>query len=505
MKTLSMIALLVATAGAGTPLMLNEDNSHFYFFWPSELMTEAGLHAWVDQYADTSVTHLFLNANAMRASFDSATRDAIWETGAQATPAPGSAGEKWIANARALFERGLDPYAVWIARAREKKLAPWITMRMNDIHDVDDSTNYMHSTFWVNHPEFRRVPENPQSWQDRALDFTHPEVREHAMSFVRELLDRYDADGLELDWMRFPYHLAPGQEEAGRAILTDFMREVRAHAKTSSEKRGHPIAIGARVPTHPDNASGLGMDAVLWAKEGLIDVLVPTPFWASCDSDVPMELWRERLGDANDLVMLAGGIEFLVGAYPGAKQVAAGTEVARGYAASMLHRGAEAIYLFNYMDSGPDAASNVEYHALLREGLSMEAATSLPRRHIMTYRDTVAPGATSNAQLPVALDAPRTLSLHLGPKPEHGTAMVRIGLSVAEGDVSDDALPAVAVNGTDCKRLDAAIDLAQVPGAQRAMDATIDRAALRDGFNDIVLTPQGGSANVVWVEIRIVP
>ena len=59
-------------------LIVNEDNSHFFGSRTPEQMTEAGLHAFVDQYADTAVTHLFLCPNAMRASFRSRTREAIW-------------------------------------------------------------------------------------------------------------------------------------------------------------------------------------------------------------------------------------------------------------------------------------------------------------------------------------------------------------------------------------------------------------------------------------------
>ena len=50
-------------------LVINEDNSHFFGTREPQDMTPAGLHAFVDQYAGSAVTHLFLNANAMRASF----------------------------------------------------------------------------------------------------------------------------------------------------------------------------------------------------------------------------------------------------------------------------------------------------------------------------------------------------------------------------------------------------------------------------------------------------
>ena len=60
-------------------LVINEDNSHFFGTRKPEDMTLEGLNAFVDQYAGSAVTHLFLNANAMRASFRSDVRDAIWD------------------------------------------------------------------------------------------------------------------------------------------------------------------------------------------------------------------------------------------------------------------------------------------------------------------------------------------------------------------------------------------------------------------------------------------
>ncbi|MBI3119452.1 MAG: right-handed parallel beta-helix repeat-containing protein, partial [Candidatus Hydrogenedentes bacterium] len=353
--------------GANKPkygVIINEDNSHFFGSRTAEEMSLEGLQAFVDQYANTQVTHLFLNPNAMRASYDSAVRDVIWEVGNQVVPDLEVA-RKWVENARLLHERGLDPYAVWIARCREQGISPWLTMRMNDVHDVNDTTNYMHSTFWVQHPEYWRVPGSQGAWQDRALDYGIPEVREHNLALVRELLERYDPDGLELDWMRFGWHFAPGKEAEGADILTDFMRTVRGLGSEASKKRGHPILLGARVPTHPDAARGLGMDGVRWAKEGLIDWLVPSPFWATADFDIPIELWREQLGDASKNIVLAAGQEILLQAYPGAPQIENDLASLRGFASAALHRRANAIYLFNYMDPGPMPGGAGSYQNLL--------------------------------------------------------------------------------------------------------------------------------------------
>ena len=116
-------------------------------------MTLAGLHAWVDQYAESAVTHLFWCPNAMRASFRSKSRDAIWDKVDGKVPEG-----VWPENAKRLHDAGLDPYTIWIRRSREHKLSPWLSTRMNEVRDAGNVGNFQHPTFWRTHPEYWRIP-----------------------------------------------------------------------------------------------------------------------------------------------------------------------------------------------------------------------------------------------------------------------------------------------------------------------------------------------------------
>ena len=503
-----MLVIGAASGGAepGQPLglVINEDNSHFFGSRSPDAMTLEGLHQFVDQYAGTKVSHLFLCPNAMRASFNSKTRDAIWELGDQDMPAGG--GRRWMDNARLLHERGLDPYAVWIDRCREKGISPWLSMRMNDLHDVTNEKSFMHSTFWLEHPEYWRVPGSTSgSWTDRALDYGVPEVREHAVAFVRELLDRYDPDGLELDWMRFGWHFKPGEEAQGAEILTDFIREARRLTEDWSETRGHPIRLGARVPTHPDAATGLGMDGVRWAKEGLVDMLVPTPFWTTSDFDVPVELWRARLGNACDKVVLAPGLEFNLRAYPGGGAVPNDLESIRAFAAAAWHRGADQIYLFNHMDSETIPVSGSDYRILIENGLGPGVVTALPRRHVQTFRDTVPPGFDAGVVLPADTAGGVVIRLNIGPKPATGRVVFIAGM--AQRDGLEEVRFEVSVNGEACAAIEDAEDPAQYPGVARALQFDCPLATVKAGYNEIAIKQTDGPApqQIVWAEIRIEP
>ncbi|MCP4644229.1 MAG: hypothetical protein GY851_27550 [bacterium] len=504
-----MVVTLCAVAGAaesGEPLgiVINEDNSHFFGSRTADDMTMEGLHQFVDQYAGTKVSHLFLCSNSMRASFKSATREAIWELGDQDMPAAG--GKRWMDNARLLHERGLDPYAVWIARSREEGISPWITMRMNDIHDVPNEKSYMHSLFWLNHPEYWRVPNDTSGgWTQRALNYGIPEVREHAMAFVRELLERYDPDGLELDWMRFGWHFKAGEEAEGAELLTQFMRDTRELTNAWSEKRGHPIKLGARVPAHPDAAKGLGMDGVRWVKEGLVDMLVPTPFWTSSDFDIPVELWRERIGDKADDIVLAPGIEHNVRAHPGGGAVPNTLESTRGFAAASWHRGADQIYLFNYMDCDTIPVNAADYRILVEGGLGTDVVYAQSRRHIQAFRDTVPAGFPNGAVLPADAAQGATFRINTGPKPPAGKVTFVAGL--VQGDGMAEATFEVTVNGQACEAVADLDNPGQFPSAARAVQFACPMAAVKDGYNEIAIkqTASQPGQQLVWAEIRVEP
>jgi hypothetical protein len=493
-----------ADGTAKPTLIINEDDSHFYGSRSAAQMNLEGLRAFVDQYANTAVSHLFLCPNAMKASHRSKARDAIWELGEGQKPPQEEFAKNWCANAQLLDERGLDPYAVWITRCREKKISPWLSMRMNDVHNADDIDNYIHSSFWRKHPDYWRVP-GGRGWTDRALDYGIPEVRQHAMAYVRELLERYDPDGLELDWMRFGYHFRPGKEAEGGPLLTEFMREVRGLTRQWAEKRGHPIKLGARVPTLPDAAKGLGMDGITWAREGLVDMLVPTPFWATTDFDIPVELWRERIGSAVKNVVLTPGAEILVRAYPAAKPIEEDITSSRGFAAACLHRGADGIYLFNYMDPGPMTGGADAYRTLLQEGLSRTTVASKPRRHVVTYRDTVAPGMSSDVVLPIDGFKGGTVRIYSGPRPQQAEAMVVVGLAEATGLAQSKF--EITVNGTNCVPAADLADLSRFSGVARAVRHQCPQGSVRDGYNELRVKQLPGEPEqkITWLELRVEP
>jgi hypothetical protein len=493
-------------------IALNEDNSHFYFTRSPEEMTTTGVDAWVDTYVDTQVRELLLCTNCMRTNTPSRAKQAIYDGFdphadndqpffAGVKPEEREGLRRWAMNALLLHQQGIDPYTRWIAKSRASGLSPWISMRMNDIHCVDQLDHVLHDRFWKDHPEYRRVPWRFERWQDRAFDYGRPEVRAYQMEYIREVVEQYDMDGFELDWMRFGFHFRPGYEEEGAVRLTEFTAEVRRLLDERAKSLGHPIQLGARVPSRPETARGLGMDAVTWAQKGLIDTLVVTPFWATIEFDMPIEVWKQLLDGTG--VTLAAGLEVLLRPYPSAEAQLNTLETVRGAATTLLDRGADRIYLFNYMDSDTTIESQEEYRQLLREVGSLETMAGKPRRHVVTYPDTWAPGEPQATALPRPCGTDRSVEFRIliGPAPLPGqSARVRMGLEHRDASVAEKLI--VRVNGEVCSFAGGMTPTGSRPGPTHAYG--IPAGVLHRGYNVVeVRNDSGGEARLVWVEVAV--
>ena len=489
-------------------LCVNEDNSHFFCDFEKHGFEPEAIDAWVDQYAHTQVRDLMLCPNGMRANYDSKVWNPIWkgldpQAGpdqplfASLAPEQRPLGWKFAYNAWKLDHDGVDVYKRWINRSRQWGISPWISMRMNDIHEVNDEHHYFQSDFWRQNPQFRRVNYRFSGWTDRALDYGHPEVRNHAMALVRELAERYDFDGLELDWMRFGYHFRPGHEAEGVGLLTEFTAEVRDVLNGWQKKRGHPIRLSARVPSRPETAVGLGMDAATWAQRGLVDMIVITPFWATIETDMPVELWKNLLRGTN--VTLAAGLEVLARPFHDFKIQMNSHETVRGAAATLLDRGADRIYLFNYMGYAGIMSDFDDYAGLLREAGNPETLAGKPRRHMITYADTWAPGEPSTHQLP-ARCAPKewnAFRVATGPRPVSGRAVVRLGIQ----GTADAKSWEVRVNGELCS-FAGMVKPDHCRPDDPMFEFQVPASAMNRGYNLIEILPQA-EGKIVWVEMAM--
>lgn len=316
--------------------MVNGDNDHYFkaccmkAFVPVEARVASadGARRYLDALAaGGKVTHFFACAVGQRASFDATSCDPIWLAIDEAK-ARGVAPDEWPLNAKRMHDAGFDCYRVWCEYGRKKGVSVWISQRMNDVHHADRAWNIRTNRFWYDHPELHREPGHDRTkgggWTRHALDYSKPEVRDFAFGIFRELVDRYDADGFELDFMRFWEHLTPGREREQAPILTAFIRRCRDYANPvvtvlpcvcdNASCSGAPAPLdGAALAGWADNAYAAGAEGVyLFNAAYLPDAVQRAVYARGCAPEVVRAGARRYLPAGRESCALraeSGGVE----------------------------------------------------------------------------------------------------------------------------------------------------------------------------------------------------
>ena len=513
-------------------IFFNEDPNHFVFSRKRagyERITPEDARNFILQYKDTQITDFFVCLGASGAWYDSENGDNIIET-YKRWVAEGKTGDGEtnvvVSSARLVKDfyetYGTSLQAVWLDTLREIGIHPWISIRMNDIHEAGAEDSILHSDFFRANREKNRVSHRePAGYYDYALDYMFPEVREHYLEVVGEALRRFDMYGIELDFMREIYSLGVGREHEGIAVINAFMRSVYALVKEAEIRLGHEVKVAVRLPDTPEKALRLGFDFFDWVEAGIVDCIIVTPRWASSDNHMPIDLWKKILKGKS--VTLAAGQEILIGAYNRRGFVPQYNTYETAIATACAHhfQGADAIYLFNYMDAlspmgsvmtddGRDLSLCTDrdiYRKFLCTAGDYALAAAAHRRHVVTYSDVSAIGVTSRRQLPVLLSGNgkgptgfSALRIATGKILPSQRVSVILGLN---GDGYEKEDIRVFLNAKPCRLV-----TEQAPFAQQYPDMKYYRfdAENNGEFSPVAVIEIGlcaGKAEVHWAEIEI--
>ena len=301
--------------------------------------------------------------------------------------------------------------------------------------------------------------------------------------------------------------------EEGLEILTEFTSEVRQLLDEREKEVGHRIQLSARVPARPETALGLGFDVPAWASRNLIDRLVVTPFLFS-QFDIPIEQWKQLL--AGSSITLEAGLMQTIRPFAGGPTLSHSLETARGAAMSLLDRGADRIYLFNFFDYEPYGVTGEAYresvigkafNQLLREIGSMETMAGRSRRHIVTNLVDQFSDDTSAPRQDPLLFMPRDISsgakvwfrIPVGPAPVSGQA-VQVRLAAQQPQTTTIKEWDIRVNGQSCRSLGQIVLPAGTPAPTHAFE--ISPRVVRHGTNEVdIVNPTDASARLIWLEL----
>ena len=403
----------------------NDNNCFFYRQWKYGLgFSEKEIRDYIRQYKGSNITDFSINTFAQTSMFPSKKLETEMELGERMRDEMYSRqhGDNstpnfvldWRKDLFLLWESGLDFIKIWIEELRSISIRPWVSIRMNDLHH-----NFQDEIF---HTNFRRGLKGkcdivrhrkPIDLSEKNLDYSCKLVREHFLDVVKATLERYDVDGIELDWMREVDCFAYGEEFFGREILTEFMREVKNEVCKAEERYGHKIEIGIRCLSTPQYNQEIGLDVLRWAKEGLVNIIVPSSRYSSIDNNTPYYFWKQIVEPYG--VEVLAGFDLLMSTNHfdwdewdptfGPKKIN-NVETVFGSAAAFLAQGVDGFYFFNYFDnmfdckncgvetylqaknSGETSLHKAEgFFRLWFEMTLDERVYELPRRMIYTYTD----------------------------------------------------------------------------------------------------------------------
>lgn len=189
---------------------------------------------------------------------------------------------------------GGDIVKTFVDRCRLRGQSPFISFRLNDAHhkefadakrgDKIGNLGMSVTRFYEEHPEYRIVPGSKRSG-DVVQNWAIPEVRQSKFALIEELC-RYDIEGLELDFMRFPsFFPAEVPTEERKRIMTSFVRDVAA-ALGHSEVGGKRRWLCARIPCYLKGFEALGIDLPAMAAAGLSMVNVSASYFTVQQTDL---------------------------------------------------------------------------------------------------------------------------------------------------------------------------------------------------------------------------
>jgi len=175
-----------------------------------------------------------------------------------------------------------DVLQILIEFARKNNQEVFASFRMNDVHDWRHTEESPRMSSWKRSNRdvlFGKSIGEKSTYYGfwTALDHEQQKVRDQHYAVISEVLEKYDVDGIDLDFSRYlPLFKKvscgiPATVEQ-REMMTDLLRKIRRKADEMGKKRNRAVLISVVLPDSFDYCRDLGADIETWIREGLIDI-----------------------------------------------------------------------------------------------------------------------------------------------------------------------------------------------------------------------------------------
>lgn len=330
-------------------------------------------------------------------------------------------------------------------------------------------------------------------------DYSKAEVRNRYLEILREACRRYNLDGVELDWMRYPKFFRDGEVNA--TVITEFVRKARSILDEASKRWGHPLRLVTRVPDAPARAKELGLDVQTWLKSGWIDAVIAGNGFTFGSTE--LDQWVSLAHRYR--VPVYGVIERQPRGF-----VRYGTpETLRAAAATIWARGADGLYTFNFY--------NTAEYPLLAELADPKQLACLPKEFFLDACRVL--NATNNTvsrpPLPLTIEAKSSGKAVLFITDDPAQAK-DLRLELAWKGSADFAAPDIVINGKKLEEFKLNREKSSFTAAssirlekdESPLTVTCSSASLakmlRRGANQFVFT-SASNATLTALSLRITP
>jgi hypothetical protein len=201
-------------------------------------------------------------------------------------------------NAKYLIDNGVDLPAAIAEASHRRGLQYWPAVRMNASARYPSRTHQTHPEWFLTGYQrgigYMPTRANGGVGYLPMLNYELPEVRAYMMRAFRELVEDYDADGLLLNFLRYPSMFHPDRDIQSTGLLTTYIGEVRKMLDEVGRRKGRRLPLAVQVLARPNDGLRYGHDVRAWINKRYVDYVLPSRMYSN-DCNLPVDQWLEMV------------------------------------------------------------------------------------------------------------------------------------------------------------------------------------------------------------------